>query len=547
MFRRWLTLLGSTRSLGLLAWVMVTPIGVIAATLADTQDGDSSISFSQWLLIGLVAQVPMGIVMLLGGAVASRLPWPRTASVLIALAAGAVRGWTIVLLSDAGDSLTRIVASAVTMAIWLQVIGAALESHDRFRRQVDELLTALVARELQGRLLDDATTRMASVETSVRIAETSGELRSIVDDAADDHRRTAALLQSAIETKLRPLSHDLWFRPSPVPPVAHRGRDLVRRILETDVPVTTLSVAAIALLAWGSLILHGEWKGALVGISVGLAYSLVLVAAHGLRLHPGGAATVRYLGAATLPALAGSVAIAVLQLGHASSPFAVALGLPLITLGVASGLTLTTDRAEIIADLKARIAEPDWDRHLGELTRRQLDTHAASTLHNSLQPALTAAALQLQLAAALDDPQRARDALERAVQALDEAQMMDRDANAGRERLERVANAWAGIAEVTVHRRSDVAAADYSLLADAIDESIANAVRHGHATVIEVTIEARDDDLIVEITDNGLTEQRTGGSGMGLAWLATTAGTTSMRLEPDGRRTRTLAFARTAH
>ena len=420
-----------------------------------------------------------------------------------------------------------------------------MESHARYRREVDELLGMLVARELQGRLLDAETTDAARAASAERISQASGVLRAIVEEARDDHLRTAALLQSAIETRLRPLSHDLWFSPTPVPPVAHRGRDAVRRVLIAQVPVLPLALAALVLLGWGSIVLHGVWQGVLVGVAVAVAYGAVLAIAQSLHRWASAAAVVRYVGAGTLPALAGAAMIGALGLGHPMSTLAVALGLPLITLGVAAAVTLGDDRAATIADLRSRLAEPDWDRHLGALVRRQVDADSATHLHNSVQPALTAAALQLQLAAALDDPGRARAALDRAARAIEDAEQRRGAGSTGRTRLAQVAEAWSGIASVELELVDcELAEGEWELVADAVDETIANAVRHGRATCITVRIDAGAQVIIVDITDDGTGDAGDRAPGLGRTWLNTVVSSAVERVEPDGRRTCTLRLPR---
>lgn len=540
-------LFGSPQALSLRAWAAVTPVGVIAAPLAAYPAAAGLGEGMHWLLIGLLAQAPMGIVMLIGGWLVRRVPWPRLLTCGAVLVAGAARGLTIALVGHAPDVATRTLSSSVTMAIWLLVIGAALDSHERYRREVDELLARLVAHELHGRLLDDGETRAARVASADRLAETSHELRTIVGGAAEDHARTAALLQAAIETRLRPLSHDLWFSPRPLPPQAHRRRVMLARIATADVPVLPLFLSAIVLLPWGSVVLHGAWRSAIVGVSVAVAYGCMLVIARRLRGRPRAAAIIRYLGIFLLPAAAGGAAIAILGLGHRLSPIAVALGLPMITLGVAAAITLSADRARTIAELRARLAEPDWDRHLGDLVRREVDESTATMLHNSVQPVLMAAALQLQLAAALNEPERARDALDRALRAIDEAEAPDAGATTGRLRLEQAGDAWQGIADVDLHLPdAEVEAAEWNLLADVIHESIANAVRHGRATAIRVDIAVSPVAVTVTFTDNGTAPGTAGMPGLGATWLASVTRSTEVFIQPDGRRASHLVFPRAA-
>jgi len=551
MPRGWSSLIAPPQSLSLQAVALVTPVGVVAAPLAASASVSTPAEALRWMLIGLLAQIPMGITMLLAAQLVGRVPWPRALTLAAILLAGAVRGLVIAVIGQAPDIATRTMASAVTMSIWLLVIGAALSSHDRYRREIDELLAALVARELQGRLLDEAVTTAARADTAVRVAEASQGLRTIVTDAADDHERTATLLQAAIETRLRPLSHELWFRPRPVPPHAHGRADVVRRILTADVPVLPLFVPSLVLLAWGSIVLHGVGRAAIVGIVVALAYGAVLAVAHALMAHPVTAAAVRYAGALLIPAIAGEGAIAALGLGEQLSPVAVALGLPMITLGVATASTLGADRARTIADLRARLAQPEWDRHLGDLVRVEVDASTATMLHNSVQPVLTAAALQLQLAAALDDPGRAREALDRALRALDEVESGPGRGSTGRRRLMEAADAWRGLADVRIavpdadnEQEVDIEEAEWQLLADVVHESIANSVRHGRATSIDISIAVSPTDIVVTMIDDRTGSAEAGPPGLGTTWLSSVTQSAVLGSAPDGRRMGRLVLPR---
>lgn len=542
----WTSRIVSPHALSMRAWVAVTPVGIVAAPLAAVPAVSNWNEALRWMLFGLIAQVPMGAVMVLGNFSVRRFPWPRALTLLMLLLAGAVRGLTIALIGEAPDVTNRAIASAVTMTIWLLVIGAALESHDRYRKEVDALLATLVARELHGRLLDDKATEVARRPSAERLAQTSHELRVIVSESSEDHARTAAMLQAAIETRLRPLSHDLWFAPTPTAPQTHTRLHLLGRILTTDVPAAPLAVPAFVLLAWGSVVLHRVWLGALVGLTVAGVYLGVLSLANAMHNHRWTAAAMRYLGTLIAPALAAEVTIWILNLGQPLSAIPVALGLPLITFGVASAVTLSADRSRTIADLQARLVEPDWDRHLGELVRRKVDERTASLLHNSVQPVLTATALQLQLASTLNDPGRARDALERAMRAIDAANSQSQDFPIGRRRLEEAAEAWQGIADVEiVIALGDVDEVEWDLLADVVHESVANAVRHGHASSITFDIQVNVDDIAVTMIDNGAADGVTGVPGLGTTWLQSVALSVQNRVEQDGRRVSSMFLPRT--
>lgn len=541
----WPAWLGARQSVGLLAWAFLTPVSVVAAPLAAIADIVDATELLHWMLLGLVAQLPLGLVLLLGGRLLRLLSYPRPMVVVVALLAGASRGAVIAHLGHSPGIETRVVASAITMTIWLVAFGAALQAHDRYRGEVDALLAQLVARELQGRLMDESATDAARAESAERISKTSDELRAIVTDGSPDHARTAALLQAAIETTLRPLSHDLWFSPAPIAPQARYGRGLVRRIATAPIPVGPVFVAALALLTWGSYVLHGVWQGLVVGAVIAAVYAATLTAANAMNRRPWVGAITRYLGVMLLPAAAGSVVLAIEGLGYRLSPIAVALGLPLITVAVAAAGIAREDQSEIIADLRARLADPQWDRHLGALVRRHVDVQSATMLHNAVQPALTAAALQLQLAASSGDPERARSALGRAARALDEATGAERPADDGRDRLNFVTEAWSGIARVTLCLdESELSAPEWSLLADVIEESTANAVRHGHATEIDIVVASTPTAITISLVDNGRAERTEAPAGLGRSWLSTVLASAVTAVLPDGRVRSLLTVAR---
>lgn len=543
--RTWVVLVGTRQSLSLRAWALVTPVGILAAPLATIAGIDSMTEFGHWLLLGCIAQIPLGLVMILGHAIARSASLGRSMVIVVTLLAGAIRGLTISLLVHSTEPATRVVSSAVTISIWLLVIGAALASHDRYKRELAGLLDALVARELHGRLLEASPDRQVDASTAQRIAETSAEVRAIVAESSGDHARTAVMLQAAIEQKLRPLSHDLWFSPAPIAPAGQHFRDVLLRIMHAPVPVAPLTACAAVLLAWGSVVLHHVWRGALVGLAIAAAYGITLVMAQCIRRSSPWAAVVRYLGTAVIPACVGYLSLAVLELGARLSPLAVALGLPAITMGVAASITLRADRTELIDELHARLAEPEWDRHLGDLVRRELDVGRATVLHNTVQPALTAAALQLQLSVALDEPERAQAALDRVSRALDEAEFFVPGENSGENRLGAVADTWSGIVDVRLHVPDlDLSSPEWNLLADVVDESIANAVRHGHASIIGIEISADPQTIRVRISDDSRAEEFSSGPGLGRSWLNSVVSATTLADSADGLTSRVLEIPR---
>ena len=108
---------------------------------------------------------------------------------------------------------------------------------DRFwTDELDVLVDELALHELQLRMIDDEQSTLQRSRAAARIAESTEPIASAIEatGGALDHARTARLVQSAIEERLRPLSHQFWFEREPLIETPSSGLGLVRRVVGPD-------------------------------------------------------------------------------------------------------------------------------------------------------------------------------------------------------------------------------------------------------------------------------------------------------------------------
>lgn len=155
-------------------------------------------------------------------------------------------------------------------------------------------------------------------------------------------------------------------------------------------------------------------------------------------------------------------------------------------------------------------------RHDAELVAAER-IRLAGDLHDTLSQSLSAAAMQLEVAALSDGPgeaeehlvlarrliDRSREDLRRAVWDLDPAALSGMDLE---EALKEVGSEMAGDAEISVTTEGDACALPEGLrmhLFRAGQEAMGNALKHGAPTKLEVKISIGEKEAVLEISDDG--------------------------------------------
>jgi signal transduction histidine kinase len=170
--------------------------------------------------------------------------------------------------------------------------------------------------------------------------------------------------------------------------------------------------------------------------------------------------------------------------------------------------------------IESELTTVGWQSSLKE---KYLNKNAASYLHNLLQSELLAITKQIEISSddldsvnSLKDLEILLDRLNRPIK--DDFQKF---LNNPIERLNRLQNAWKGIADVNITIPAQ-ALEDQNrniLLVQIVEEAIANAVRHAGATQVNVMAELQEDTRVrFSIINNGVSSKEES-VGLGSAWL----------------------------
>ncbi len=517
----------------LLGWPVVAGYALIGIVpiIATIPAGDvPAADRLSWLGVAFIAQLGLSVVALIGGRlVGDRESMPaRMARVGVVALAGAVRGIIVQVAADSfglvdpTNTVSRVLNSTLTVVLWMGVLAILVDAQIEFRRSYrrafarDIAIAARVSEDDTWEQVDDVVRRWSS-PVQQHIEGIRGGLRAgeppdqAVTQAAD-------AIRELVSTRLRPLSHRLWFTEAGQPPRVRVGPVALEAISRGPILTPIVLGLLVAGLFIGSVVRNGVSVAAVAGGSFCL---LAMI----------------YLGFSRL-----SIAQRVPRVWNLVTVpvFAIICGvvpstLPEYLLGVPADLPtiLTITIAIIVFALivaMARVTSADRRDLLDAMhdpqvmqaaVRRVREQEAATYLHNHMKSALTASALRMREGVRSDDPQAVRDAADSAAQVLarpiPDAIMLGRQSPA--ERLREVTQSWQGIAEVEVDLPEGLTDATTLLLADVLAEAIANAVRSGGATWICVVGRQVDHALEIVIRDNGQAVSAGDRRGMGTAWL----------------------------
>lgn len=332
-----------------------------------------------------------------------------------------------------------------------------------------------------------------------------------------------------IETNLRPLSHRLWFGSFDEYPHSRLSRLMMDSVALFKPAIWSIVAAWFVGGLVGGPMLFGAERGVLATLISGIVLAFLLLICHFLaRGRPSFSRGLIYLGiCATVPLV---IADLVLRFAGFDSDFTVASGL-IVLLPIAL-------LAVIVMGLAIPLANADRDAVLSVAQRHALSStsglanslQASSYFHNTLQAEFTGVSLHLKRAAETGDAELSRVALERARELISRsvndhfaATQVDPSA-----RADSLVRGWRGICDLSI-QTSDTVAGDprVSIAVQAVEEMVANAVRHAGATQVDVTLESLSGGILIRCRVNRDWQEQgweeTGTLGLGTRWFATLA------------------------
>lgn len=454
--------------------------------------------------------------------------------ILIALCVGVIRGLFMVTVAvpmgliPESKGMTQIANSALSAAVWLLLAALLLAGRERYRRQFRSLLVQGATQLESSALVDADWDRNPSIMAMrENLAPHVLEVGSTPDP--ESLMRTAEAIRVEIETNLRPLSHRLWFGSFDEYPHARLSRLVMDSVAGFRPAIRSIVAAWFIGGVIGGPMLFGTERGILATLISGVVLAFLLLfcrfLAHDRQSFSLGLV---YLGVcATVPLV---IADLVLRIAGFDSDFTVASGLILLL-----PLALL---AVIVMGLSIPLANADRDVVLSVAQRHALTStselanslQASSYFHNTLQAEFTGVSLQLKRAAETGDTELSRVAMERAQELISRsindhfvATQVDPSA-----RADSLVRGWRGICDLSI-QISDTISGDQrlSIAVQAVEELVANAVRHAGATQVDVTLEPVAGGILIRCRVNrdwqkqGWQEQGT--LGLGTRWFATLA------------------------
>ena len=566
----WWPRLGGPNAVTLAAWLLTLP-GAIVSTYTFIP-GDIGPHPWVWALMGGAAHVLTGMVLWLGRRTVlppvdgRPRPWVAVAVMLLA---GAVRGLCIssasVILGYATYAVVvpRTVFAAWSVLIWYSLATIVVDANRRHRAHTASLAEALtIGQELaEGSVLAVRELRAGIVvRTQAVVAE---QLEKAVGLAADP-QQAAAQLQKTVDEVIRPLSHEMDQQAlqeerilsglgatttlGRVPYGLYlRGIVLERPFLPWPTALMLFAVPSLLFIYW-----FGAQMGLAILVATTAAASLVIAAGRrlvwprlanrSLAVHGAGVACVwlvASLGAgtalegfpgvyATLTPEAPRAALLVLEAGMVLTML---VGLALLTSVL--GQWRRTDAA-----LAAAVRNAEWSAARVRLMTWSEQRQLGRVVHGDVQARIVSLALQLQLNPPADTAAALATLGAEVKEALDEER-----STTWAQALERIDIVWRGAVELRVDADAAATAAlehdtvAGHAVAEALSESITNAVRHGGAHRISARVRAGVNTVELVVENDGRPQYPDGPPGMGsrlldvacISWARTQTPPTTLR------------------
>lgn len=446
---------------------------------------------------------------------------------LISLGVGILRGVLMVALAvpigliPEANVTTQVVNSGVSAVVWLFLAALLLSSRERYRHKYRSLLVQGAAGTQPNSLVDtDWDHNPAIISMRQNLAIHMSEIGTA--PSVESLTETSDAIRNEIENNLRPLSHRLWFGSFDEYPHVRLTRLIRDSVTYFRMPVWPISITWLIGGLVGGPMLFGTVRGVIATLisTVVLVGLLVLFRSLAVRKPSVGRGIGYLLVAGTVPLVVADLVL--LTFGFpsdfsVSSGLAVSLPLALIAIMLMGlGISLAnSDRAAVLAVAQRYAVE--------NVIGASNSLEASTYIHNTLQSELTGVALQLKQAAQSGDPELSRKAMARAREMLNRsftADYADKRINP-REHAAKVAKAWQGICAVQIDMSGDVAQdVRATTVTQAAEELIANAVRHGGATEVNITLELVTTGIRLTGRINR-TWAETDRAGLGTDWFAT--------------------------
>lgn len=472
-----------------------------------------------WILLALISHALMAIPF----EIFRRIDWiiGKLRYEIGAMAiVGAVRGFAILdvgLLMDLPQLepyLLRPLNSAVVVPTWFLIIHFLIGSRLEFAEDYRVLYLKLVRGNIERINVGKASANVKEIEQ--RINAVLEPLRDKIEllhgnkISASRLAEESMIIQSFVEEKIRPLSHELWQRKEIQVPRLGFFALITFTLFRTKLPIA-LTIFPYTIFSIVGLV-------AIIPLSDAFWYqsktaALLFVIAYIYRYfyeRIGEKAVLNTLAIILtlfLPLVTSRLMDSLLDFESVPA-FGGLIGLVWIfflLLSFGASLAISKYHEEIMSVLRNQLKDVVIDSQANE--SEEVSARFAKYLHGEVQSELLSASMMLSQAAKEKNSRIGRRGIEKTAEILrrDHSQYVVGSELVPEVRMQKIIDAWAGIAKIEIELVGTGVIQEDSLasLSDVVEELVSNSVRHGGASEIWVKVSRKAGSLSVIFKDNG--------------------------------------------
>lgn len=525
----WWQRIGGPNGITFIGWLLLAPISIIFTIEVVPEGYLSGWSRIDGYILGTLSHVATGLVLLLGKFLVLPSLSKQTrpfATVLIMGLAGLLRGFSTAWgleffgVTAAADYLDRMASGAALIIIWFTATAVVIDSRSRYRTGFQELAERLE----QQRLL---RARGNSILTD-REAKLVNQVRSTLNDALKQGAKTSEI-HDAVDLLVRPLAHDLASSRPSLEAVQPKPKIRIKflPIMVTAFEKTPYSFGPVIFVSVLGTFYSKLWQLGWLGLvdSILSAGFIWFFFALGSKLDKfGWWAWVFWLSAGLASAVTTGFFSGVSPLENPMPVFYLSLNILIPALLVAFLRAYDYEANRNLGRLDSILESLRWETIALQQQAWVQQKRIARFVHSDLQARIRAFALRLELSGSqpkAEDIEQLRLECEMSLALGGEYQDFEKF-------IAELKDLWEGIAQISfqslVEVRGQVAADPFAQIAliEIVREAVTNAVKHGRASKIDVSVEQHElgghQNLMVEVKDNGQGKKQ-GGQGLGSSVL----------------------------
>lgn len=522
--------LGGRWAISLRAYTWAAAPWILVGALSEPEALRSAAVFFQWLGVSAIAYLALGLVLLLAHKTYLRNratdPVPIWVAIGTTILSSEIRSLTYIELIDQTGLNNhvpfelRLLTAALMAMTAFPILTYAFDSWDRYVQERNRLIDLAVSERVNNLQQEQAleVIRLGILkELQLRVSQSLSSARQnitkISEASAQEHigPDVVKIFRDISRGSIRSISHALRteaqernrFRASELLSIIAHSRPYRPFIILPALFATAMTVLARNESFINSVRLAWLWMLPALAITSGTNW----ICRNYTRL-----AIPVYIGSIVSLGLLGIIPFLFLQaIGHSFNEslawaimgaFTGAVLVPLSGLG--DGISL--QRQSVLNSLRTQVEQADIAQLALQRERNSITGEIASYMHGTVQATLSASIMRLSQALASGNQEEAVIAFNQAREALElpEEYEFDSQATSLAEHLAKLKSNWAGLIDISATVNGDgLTPLESRTLQTIATEAINNAVRHGDADSVELTIHVLPESITLDAFNNG--------------------------------------------